>query len=175
MKRLIGLTGLAQSGKSTVAHYLKSTGFHEDSFAAPIRRCIADILCITLEELEVNKETLFPGFGATPRRMMQTLGTEWGRNIIQNNLWLRALERRIKYSTTQQPTVLSDIRFENEADFIRDLGGEIWHIHRPSIVRSDHISEAGIQRKTGDALLMNENDVADLINQVACLLETGDH
>lgn len=182
MPKLIGLTGRAQSGKSTVAKFLKHKySFHEDSFAAPIRRFIADICAFSLDALEHYKEKKVASFTKTPREMMQTVGTEWGRNMIQDDLWIEALKLRyIVFQRSHAPglapaVVISDIRFENEAATIRELGGEIWHILRPGpTIESDHVSESGINIHPLDRTLFNIGTEAELYHEVVRLLETLD-
>jgi len=167
MRRIIAIAGLAQSGKSTIASYLKAQGFTEDSFAAPIRSCMANILGISLSQLEVCKDQDMPPFEYTPRRMMQTLGTEWGREMIQNDLWIVSLRERIKRELTLTSFVISDLRFENEAVALRDMGAEIWHIERPGLSNTTgHKSENGIMRQLHDYVILNDGTVDELYDQV---------
>lgn len=171
MRKIIALAGPAQSGKSTIASYLKTHNFIEDSFAAPIRHCVANILGITLEQLEICKEQHLPPFDFTPRRMMQTLGTEWGRQMMQDNLWVVSLQERIEQRDPNQSLVISDLRFENEAIALRDLGAEIWHIERPRTgIASIHISEAGIMHQLHDYVLTNDGTLLNLFVQINDLI-----
>ncbi len=172
MNKLIGLAGPAQSGKSTVATYLKNQHkFHEDSFAAPIREFVAHILSLSLKGLEFYKEKQIPSFTYTPREMMQTVGTEWGRQMIQDDLWLVSLLRRIENHKAQD-IVISDVRFDNEAVVLRNLGGEIWYIARPdSSISSNHVSEAGINICTEDISINNDETLINLYLKVDKLLE----
>ena len=158
MSRIIALAGPAQSGKSSAASYLGSLGFIEDSFAAPIRDFISDILDINLEQLEICKDQNVPPFACTPRKMMQTLGTEWGRQMIQDDLWIMALLERLQNRQPTQSFVISDLRFENEARVLRDMGAEIWHIERPGseIAETYHESENGITQQLHDFVLIND-------------------
>lgn len=175
MNKLIGLTGLAQSGKSTVATYLKEThNFYEDSFAVPIRSMVCGLLGISLAELEELKESIIEGFEKTPREMMQTLGTEWGRQMIQDDLWITALKYRLPAPTTAKKIVVSDIRFENEAALIRSLGGTIWHVKRQGqamINASKHVSEVGIELLPSDRIVTNIGSIKYLHEITQTLLE----
>ena len=64
--------------------------------------------------------------------------------------------------------LIKDIRYENEADFIRRHGGEIWHIERPgNPVISQHSSEWGIARQPQDRLILNDQGLAELADKVA--------
>ena len=169
MKKIIAIAGRAQSGKSTVAAHLKTRNFTEDSFAAPIRKCVAHILGISLTQLESCKEQYLGPFDCTPRKMMQTLGTEWGREMIQNDLWIASLQERIRHEPTS--IVISDLRFENEASILRLMGAEIWHIDRPGyIVADSHKSEAGIMQMPHDYTLVNDGTEDDLRDRADELL-----
>ena len=63
----------------------------------------------------------------TIRRAMQTLGTEWGRNLIGQDIWVNALERRIK-STGASVILIPDVRFDSEAEMIFKNGGKFRQI-----------------------------------------------
>lgn len=165
MRRIIAIAGPAQSGKSTVATYLKAQNYTEDSFAAPIRSCVARILGVSLSQLETCKDQALYPFHSTPRRMMQTLGTEWGRQMIQNDLWIVSLKERIRHEPGS--IVISDLRFENEAVVLRDMGAEIWHVERPGIENTTgHVSEDGIMRQLHDYVLLNDGIRDELYDQV---------
>jgi hypothetical protein len=162
---ILGLTGYKRSGKTTVAEHLcDAHGFFHESFADPIRVAVADILGLSMRELEAAKETPIAWLdGATPRKMMQTLGTEWGREMIHSELWIRACQRRIQTAIDRgQSVVISDVRFRNEADAIRSLGGKIVRVVRPDCTGDSHASEAEIPLIVADYLLPNEWGVRTL-------------
>lgn len=166
---LIGIAAPAQSGKSTVAAYLKRTlGYTEDSFAAPIRAFVAGLLGTTVPGLEPIKEQPVPWIGKSPRQLMQTLGTEWGRELITPDLWLSACMQRVARSDGR--VVISDVRFENEAAAVRAAGGVILHLTRPTgrPVVATHASETPVERVSGvDFQIVNDGTVSDLNNKVA--------
>lgn len=164
---LIGLAGLKRSGKSTVAGMLRDYGFVEHSFAAPIRNAVADILGVSLEFLEECKEHVIPALGVTARSMMQTLGTEWGRRMVNDRLWLVSMAGRI----AGVDAVISDVRFDNEAEFIRQRGGKVVRVDRPGSDRADdHASEAGISESLVDYVIHNDGDLAALADKVRILV-----
>lgn len=156
---IIGLTGRAGSGKDTLASYLVvHHGFTQLAYADPIRDMLELGMGIESHHLREDKESLIPWLGVSGRHLMQTLGTEWGRDLIRQDLWRLLLMRRL--DRLQEETdrfVISDLRFENEAAFLRDqLGGVVWHIERHHVapVRA-HSSEAGIDYQTGDSIIVN--------------------
>lgn len=162
---LVGLTGRKRSGKSTVARILcERHGFVELSFANPIREFVARLLWPNgTGALERNKEAPIDWLdGITPRQMMQTLGTEWGRQMVHPDLWVRACMHRLEYTRCPR-IVISDVRFPNEAKAIRERGGvivEVWRDEAPT--GDDHISEAGLPRDLIDVTQHNEGPIADL-------------
>ncbi len=164
---IIGLHGRARCGKDTIAdHLVACHGFRKVSFAAPIREMACKIFGVDLYQLEIIKETVDLHIGRSPREIMQTLGTEWGRNI-HPHLWLIVAQRAISSTTNEgYPVVVSDVRFENEAQLIRDMGGRVWHVQRPeaNAVRG-HASEAGITVVNADIIIENCGSLQDLYSE----------
>lgn len=84
-----------------------------------------------------------PYGGATPRYLMQMIGTEWGRNLIDPDIWVKAWLRKVE--AIAGPVVVDDCRFPNEEAAIRSIGGTLVRITRPgqpTIKTSSHESEA---------------------------------
>lgn len=173
--KLIGLTGRAGCGKDTVADHLESKRrFRRESFAAPLYAGLAAMTGYSIGYLQnrERKEDSLPHVGRSPRYLLQTLGTEWGRNLVHTDLWLLLAEQRvIRLRDLNCDVVITDVRFENEATWLRNMGGELWHIHRPGIkpVRR-HTSEAGILPAGVDRGLLNDRTIADLIERVDHLI-----
>lgn len=143
MKRLIAFAGRAGSGKSTAARYLvRNYGFERVRFAGPLKAMMA-ALGLNEEEIdgglkEVPCELLG---GTTPRFAMQTLGTEWGRELIASDLWTRAW---INQAERHPAVVCDDVRFPNERELIKSLGGTLIRIDAevPGAAPVQHASEA---------------------------------
>lgn len=163
---LIGITGRRRSGKTTLGDLLcERHGFHHDSFAAPMRAMVAGILGVTPAELEAIKESPVDWLNdVTPRHMLQTLGTEWGRQMVDSDLWIKAAVRRaLKFSDV----VLSDVRFPNEARLIRAAGGIVLRTRRPSELASgEHASEVPIPDEMIDLDIHNDGSPAEMLAQV---------
>lgn len=179
MKQLIiGLHGLARTGKDTAASYLVAQyALLSYAFAEPLKAAIMQMFNLTAEHIEgALKEELLPGIGKSPRQLMQLLGTDWGRDLVHNQLWLLLAEQNLQHmaAATQEPItgfVLRDVRFENEADWVRSKGGVIVHIHRPGAQQVNrHASESGIAIHDNDFVVHNDADLPYLYEQLDTLM-----
>lgn len=170
--QLIGIHGKAQSGKSTVARWLhQERNAFAASFADPIKETLIGMFNLSWEHFEnpVLKEQLLPGIERSPRYLAQTLGTEWGRNLVDNDLWVDLTEARLRRFTVWgrfgQVIVIPDVRFENEARWVR-AHGTLLHLVRAgadgNVGIRGHASEAGIAPAAGDVRLENNGTLDDL-------------
>lgn len=139
---IIGLLGFIGSGKGTVADILVSKGFKKESFADPVKDAVAAMFGWdrALLEGDTNESREFretkdewwskkTGLHITPRAMLQLMGTEAGRDTFHPDLWVLSLEKRAK---SNEHTVIADVRFPNECDAIRNMGGFIVRVARGS-------------------------------------------
>lgn len=176
--RLIGLAGPARSGKDTVAEILRADGWITIGFADPVKHMLRAGFGPEATA-EARKEEPIEWLGVSPRELMQTLGTEWGRQTIAHDLWVRVAERRIAQMSAcgaaDVDVAITDVRFDNEAEWIRAIGGKVWHLRRPNApgVRP-HASEAGVGLETDDTILLNDGTLDDLIDTVADALREID-
>lgn len=161
---IIGLTGLAGSGKDTVADLLISKmGGYTYSFANPIRAMLNAGFGIDMNDpyWKKRKEEPLPQFGKSPREMMQTLGTEWGRELVSDDIWL--VMANIKLMKHGFGMIIPDVRFENEAAWIRDRGGTLLHVTRKNIEPvTPHSSEGGVKAIPGEIYIPNDGTLQDL-------------
>jgi hypothetical protein len=134
--RLIGLIGQARVGKDTVAEYLHEHHlFNRRSFAAPMKDMLEVVFGDRFET--GDREQPIDWLGKSPRHLMQTLGTEWGRNCVHPELWVMLAEREWQVHTSRPYNrennvglVITDVRFHNEADMILRNGGTLIHVVR---------------------------------------------
>lgn len=165
--KILGFTGPAGSGKDTCGNILKGRGWLEVKFAGPMYDAL-EVMGFGRPKTQAEKEKVIDwlGLSVTWRHAAQTLGTEWGRKMIDENLWLKIAERRIVNSTRN--VVVTDVRFENEAAMIRKLGGKIVHLtgRRSGTGNDAHQSEAGIKMETGDIFIANDRDVKHLYDEL---------
>lgn len=171
-KTIIGLAGRKQSGKTSAAMHLEKSGFVRLSFAYPMRRMLSILLYdfgYSQDDIELmltkGKEVPLLPFEQSPRHLLQTLGTEWGRNCIHPDLWVLVAKQKI-LSAEADYIVLDDVRFENEAAMIRELGGLIIHIDRGGLMTDSHASEHGIDDHEADAFVDNDHSLTDFLLDV---------
>lgn len=184
--KLIGLTGLAGCGKDTVAQILCDTQeFRRISLAEPIRRGIAGMFRIPencLTERALKETPMAELCGKSPRQTMQTLGTEWGRHLICPDIWLKAAQREIDHTIHIAQAgnayisgiVVSDIRFPDEAKWLHDQGGQIWHIRRPynpAATKSSHESEIPLIPADDDQFIINDGNIDQLFDEIRQIME----
>lgn len=115
-----------------------------------------------------QKDLIVPAFGVSGRYAMQTLGSEWGRDLIGPNVWVDAFFAQ----PLPRFTVIDDLRFPNEEATITSHGGVILRINRPSAMRitDTHESEVLIDSLQVDHEVENNATPDDLFRQIDALL-----
>jgi hypothetical protein len=169
---IIGLAGGIGAGKTTVSQYLVEThGFARVSFATPIRNMLR-ALGVPDGLLMESKNHPVPWFGGkSARELMQTLGTEWGRATVSKHIWLYQMQGQLDgYSKLGMHVVIDDVRFDNEAEFIRmKKDGFIIKLERGNTPKEDdpytlatdeHVSEQGVSDDLVDGYLKDGGSVA---------------
>ncbi len=186
MYGIIGIIGNKGAGKSTVANYLVGTRVCiEYAFADPIKE-----ICTTIGVprecvygTQQQKEQIVPGWGVSGRQLMQTIGTELFRTELfrylpqctVGNVWIQAMAARLMSAPTNTCAVLSDVRFDNEADFVRtyakEYGGFLLRIVRNGgddtpTTKDQHVSEHGITNLDDVITIQNNGTVEELYAQL---------
>jgi hypothetical protein len=146
-----------QSGKSTIAdHLIAQHGFARLSFAAPLKAMLSTLLI----EFGYNpgdayafthndKNAPIPEIDSRvdARHLLRTLGTEWGRQCVHPELWLRCWATRYMRLRVGgiENVVVDDVRYENEAILLSRFDAQLWKVTRPGIEHdTDHASEGGL-------------------------------
>jgi len=151
---VLGLTGLAKSGKGVASAELVQSGWKCVKMAFALKSMLkAMYLAAGLDENTIERK--IEGDlkeipcdilgGKTPRYAMQSLGTEWGRKLIDQDLWANIAETQIiEHLSEGFNVVVDDIRMENEVGAVQGCGGIIAKIDRERAgISGNHSSENG--------------------------------
>jgi hypothetical protein len=174
---IIGLAGRAGVGKDTVAEQLRDAGFIRFAFAEPLRQMLVAHLDLHgFNPYWINdrgfKETTLPVFGRSVRQHLQTMGAALRQD--DPDYWVRCLALRAGLVDGRQPAgdriVISDVRYRNEASWIRSRGGRIVRVLRHVDPVADHESERQVDHMAADLTIVNDGTLDDLRAQVAQVL-----
>lgn len=183
MSQLIGLMGYAQSGKDTVAQTLVAElGFQRIAFADALRDMLYALNPFIDIDVEyaggnvlrefVRLQTVVDHKGwdrakvehEDVRGLLQRLGTEAGRNVLGQNIWV---DTAMKKATDPGKYVFTDVRFPNEYYAILSAGGELWRIVRPGTAPvNGHASETALDGHYPDVVIHNTGNLAVLRERV---------
>lgn len=141
---IIGICGLIGSGKGTVGDTLVEQGYTKISFADKLKDGVATIFGYNRAMLEGDTDesrawreqedffwTQETGRKITPRIILQEFGTDCMRNGYFDGVWVSLLKKHIMDNPGNY--VVPDVRFRNEQDMIRELGGQIWRVQRGDV------------------------------------------
>lgn len=173
---IIGLAGFAQSGKDTLAKILiEEHGFTKIAFADTIRVALYTLNPIVDDEGR-RLQSLVDQQGwerakLTPevRRLLQVFGTEVGRSLLGDQVWVELAMKKLDSSGN---FVFTDVRFISEADAIRERKGFIWRINRDGVEpMNNHSSETELLEYFYDAVVDNNRSIEELRDEVEVLLK----
>jgi dephospho-CoA kinase len=194
---IIGLCGEKQSGKDTVAAYLiKHYEFERRAFADPLKRSVAALLGIPYHEVDLHKndatvhislgyhntvvsedaQAAFPHLSSwspiveplTFRSFLQRYGTESHRDVFGEDFWVDQTLPINGYYPGRK-IVLTDVRFENEAERVRQIGGSVVRIYRSQTLNKDSHPSENYDFPV-DHILYNNDGLNELWNKVEMLL-----
>jgi hypothetical protein len=180
---LIGFMGTMTSGKDTCADYLvRNYSFQKKAFADPLKKICEELFFFTDEQLYGTQKKIpdCSWFNCTPRTALQFVGTDLLRNNLdkimpglKNNIFTHHFKLWFE-NEVKDPNyriAVSDVRFQNEADYIKDLGGIIVKVNRPNLPDHDlHESEIELQKIPYDYLIENIGTKNDLYKNLDTVL-----
>lgn len=158
---LIGLVGMKRSGKDTTADFiLKHLGdaLERDggkavklAFAGKLKTIARDLYDLTEEQTNGPteiKEAVIPEWGLSPRQIMQRLGTEVARSIHPET-WIRyTMRQAVDFRESGLAVVITDVRFRNEAQAVREAGGWVIRVIRDGVVNFGDMHASEIEQLT---------------------------
>lgn len=145
---VLGLNANAQCGKDTAANILLNGMFRGRNvrtyaFAKPFKDALAIILNMSVEQLYGSKKLeVDEMYGVTPRYAMTSIGTEWGRKMINPEIWIIRAKQEIEKAMADgcDGIIITDVRFPNEAEAIYSFNSPengivatIMHISAPGV------------------------------------------
>lgn len=167
--KIIGLTGSMGTGKSTALQIIKEqTGrsCRLIKFAGPLYEIQEQIYGVIASVYQRPADFI------KDRKLLQWVGTEWGRSI-DKDIWLKLWTQQVDFlsnlSGGDVVIVADDVRYDNEAEVIKKKGGKIIKLERTTDIGiidngtaiEGHISELGIHSKYVDALIKNNGTKED--------------
>lgn len=177
---IIGLIGYAQTGKDTVANILVTKyGYRRIAFADKIRELLYEMNPkITLGYDVQTTLQLMVDHGSWDeakqnpdvRAMLQQLGVG-ARNVFGSSFWIEQALRGVGY---YENVVVTDVRFENEATFIKKYeGSQIWRVTRPDVGPiNGHVSETELEGYHADKIVKNGGTIKELEDLVKLRLDS---
>jgi len=147
---IVGFAGKKGAGKDFAGNYLiEKYGFKKYAFADNLKRGIQEIFFLEDDQLWGESKEIDDEFwGVSPRKLMQTIGTEIFRDSLhkyfkcnweKGNFWVKCFEKW--YEKNGGNVVITDVRFYEEADIIKKMGGIIIFIDRQGLLYDNHSSE----------------------------------
>ena len=163
---IIGVSGYAQSGKDEIAKIALEYGFERAAFADTLREALMSLNPLIGVGVRVKDFVTLVGWEKAKRTspelrmLLQRMGTEAGREIFGENIWVN---KTLGGLDPAKNYIITDVRYKNEAAAIRDLGGQMWRVKRPGTGPvNKHKSEVDLDEYTFDFTIKNDGDLANL-------------
>lgn len=169
--KIIGLTGYAQSGKDTVANILvEKYGYKRIAFADKIRDFLYAMNPLVACSPSGYLQGLVDLVGwdkakqePQVRMLLQNVGVA-AREVIAEDIWIISALANVG---VDDKIVIADVRFENEAEILKSLGGQIWRVKRLGVEAvNGHISETQMDGYKVDQIFINNGTIEDLENLI---------
>ena len=182
---LIGITGEKFNGKDTVGKWLvEKHGYVRFAFADVLKEACRIIFHFDDDQLYGDKKEIVDDFWlTTPREIFQFVGTDLFRNKmaeviphVEKNIWIMSVCKKIEKYKKENPDckiVITDVRFKNEVDIVKKMGGTMWRIERVCDDEhkfATHESEKHIKELVVDNVLKNDSTVEDLYKKIDSIL-----
>lgn len=186
---IIAVIGKKRSGKDTFANYLVNNyGFKKYGFGDPVKEICKLMFGFSQEQIDTDlKEEKDTRWNITPRETFQIIGTEFGRNFINQKLpnlncyneqfWIRKFELWYKEQIKLNPNikiVINDVRFLNEVECLKKLNAVFIKINRHTGLIDNHISENNLNNidiHNVNITIDNNQSIEDFYNKIQTMEE----
>lgn len=183
LPKLIGILGRSRSGKDTTANIIMSLypdQYTLQRFAQPIKNALKEIYDFTPEQLEDDeKEVIDERYNITPRQAMQEMTSHYlkkhGGAFFSERVFT-AFDISVSTSANASDSanvsapfgiIIPDVRYEHDINAIRNRGGIIIKVIRPSLTATQqHTVEDNIQTFEADYTIVNDGDIVLLRNKI---------
>lgn len=177
MSYLIGLGGYAFSGKDAFADVLVKHGWYKTYMSKWLRKSLEVLNPIIGQDMatylrfsDVVNELGYEEAKKIPevRRLLQALGTEVGRNLYDEDFWLDLCFRDVISEMHKgNDVVVTGIRYKNELEKIRSIGGKSVWVSRPGFAAvNEHSSDNSLVPQDFDYSFDNNGELNDLMSSV---------
>jgi hypothetical protein len=191
---MIGFLAKKRRGKDTSADYLcDEHGYVKRAFAGPLKKAVQELFGFTDSQLHTEqKELVDERWGVSPRKALQVVGSDMIRDLfpklllpdIGNDFWTKRVD--IWYNETKNDhkglVIISDVRFQNEVDYIHSKGGVVIKINRPDLdskIIDLHQSEISVDKIENYDLILNNNgkkeDLYEKIDKIMKFIKNNNY
>lgn len=177
MKNIAFWSSTPQQGKTTAARFLVDNfGYTRLSFSRTIDLMLKPLLrslCVSDYYLGEGKDEKIDRLGCSFRHLKRSLGTEWGRHMIREDLWVNALEFAIAdLFEDGLPICVDDLRHFNELKMLKTWGFAIVKIERGVIRTDSHSSDTELRDFAGwDQVIDNSGSLENTCSQIQKLIK----
>lgn len=180
--KIIGLSGKKCVGKDTVADIIINSTANscKIGFADALYREVATMM-LQADNFKINEEsiedkiTYIKNNKSHFRTLLQWWGTDYRRKFFGDNYWIEKCIDKIKLLPSESLVVVPDVRFINEFEAIKKLGGTVWRIYRPHSPNEtdNHSSETELSSYINyfDETIINNGTLQDLEQRVMLFLK----
>lgn len=178
MRNVAFWSSTPQQGKTTASRFLVDNyDYVKISFADPLRSMIERLLISAGHSkreaqyfLGEGKEQEIQILDTNFRHLARTLGTEWGRNCIHRDIWVKIAEKKI--ASLHSPICVDDVRFPNEINMLKKRGFLLIKIERDSLRADYHQSDTALRDFSDwDHVIKNNQSLENLCSQVYSIVK----
>jgi hypothetical protein len=171
---IVGIGYKKHSGKDTLAKYIGDElnrrlvkNIAMINFADQLKLEVSFAIGIPVHEMEANKDVFRP--------ILQWWGTEFKRKFMNNDdHWINAMDDHLSNFKDVSIALIADVRFPNEAEWIKSLGGKLIKITRPELNSIDtHASEIAMDNFSGwDMEVINDGSKEQLLHKAKGIINS---